>query len=69
MQDLVGIGEFAGAERGVLPPHYIQGTEDARMADRGPLTWALIQVSTERVVFDTSCLECVSETHGWYVCR
>ena len=38
------------------------------MADRGPLTWAPIQLSTQRVVFDTSCMESVSETHGGYVC-
>ena len=66
----------AGAERKVLLPLTIwlastlrsKGTGDARMADWGPLTWAPIQLSTERVVFDTSCLESVSETHCWYVC-
>jgi len=76
VQDLVGIGQFAGAEREVLLPLTIwlastlrsKGTGDARMADRGPLTWAPIQLSTERVVFDTSCLEGTSETHGGYVC-
>ena len=60
-QELVGIGQFEGAERGVLLCLTIwlastlrsQGTEDARMADRGPLTWAPIQLSAERVVFDT----------------
>ena len=70
VQDLVGLGQFAGAERGNLLSLTIwltstlrsKGTEDARMADRGPLTWAPIQLSTERVVFDTSCLEAVSET-------
>ena len=45
-----------------------KGTKDARMADRDPLTWAPIQLSTQRVVFDTSCMESVSETHGGYVC-
>ncbi len=39
------------------------------MADRGPLTWAPIQLSTEQVAFDNSCLECASETHGGYVCK
>ena len=46
VQDLVGIGQFAGAEREVLLPLTIwlastlrsKGTGDARMADRGPLT-------------------------------
>ena len=47
-------------------PH--KGTVGTRMAVRDSLTWAPIQLSTELVVFDTSCLECVSETHGGYVC-
>jgi hypothetical protein len=38
------------------------------MADRGPFTWSPIQLNTERVIFDTSCLECASETHAGYVC-
>ncbi len=38
------------------------------MVDQGPFTWASIQLSKERVIFDTSCLECASETHGVYVC-
>ena len=76
VQDLVGIGQFAGAERGTLLSLTIwlastlrsKGTEDARMADRGPLTWAPTQLSSEGVVFDTSGMESVSETHGGYVC-
>ncbi len=62
MQDLVGIGQFAGAELDVLLSLTIwlastlqsKGTEDARMADRGQLAWAPLELSTERVVFDTS---------------
>ena len=76
VQDLVGIGQFAGAERGTLLSLTIwlastlrsKGTEDARMADLGPLTWAPTQLSSEGVVFDTSGMESVSETHGGYVC-
>ncbi len=76
MQDLVGIGQFAGAEREALLPLTIwlastlrsKGTWDARMAEQSPLIWAPIQLSTERVVFDTSCLECASETHCGHVC-
>ena len=53
VQDLVGIGQITGAEREVLLPLTIwlastlrsKGTGDARMADRGPLTWAPIQLS------------------------
>ncbi len=26
------------------------------MVDRGPLTWAPVSLSTDRVIFDTSCL-------------
>ena len=76
MQDLVGIGQFAGAERGTLLSLTIwlasnlrsKGTEDARKADLGPLTWGPILLDTERVVFDTSCMESVSESYGGYVC-
>ncbi len=38
------------------------------MANRGPFTWAPIQLNTERVSFDTSCMECASKTLGGYVC-
>ena len=72
----MGIGQFAGAERGTLLSLTIwlastlrsKGTEDARMADLGPLTWAPTQLSSEGVVFDTSGMESASETHGGYVC-
>ena len=55
VQDLVGIGQFAGAERGTLLSLTIwlastlrsKGTEDARMSDLGPLTWAPTQLSSE----------------------
>ena len=72
VQDLVGIGQFAGADQCDLlslttwlaSTLRSKGTKDARMADRGgPLLWPPIQLSSERVKFDTSCLGRVSETH------
>ncbi len=77
VQDLAGIGQFAGAAQGVVlsittwlaSTLLSKGTEDARMTDRGPLTWAPIQLSTERVVFDTSYLEWVSEAHCRFMCK
>ncbi len=75
-QHLVGTGQHAGAEREVLlslttwlaSTLRFKGTGDARMADRAPFTWAPIQLITERIIFDTSCLECASAIHGGYVC-
>jgi hypothetical protein len=38
------------------------------MVDRGPLTWAPVSLSTDRVVFDTSCLGTETEHHDvWTV--
>jgi hypothetical protein len=38
------------------------------MVDRGPLTWAPVGLSTDRVVFDTSCLGTETEHHAvWTV--
>jgi hypothetical protein len=74
--DLVEIGLYAEATRDQLLRLTIwlaasmRSCRDVAIAqvDQGPLTWAPIQLSTERVVFDTSCLEGTSETHGGYVC-
>jgi hypothetical protein len=38
------------------------------MVDRGPLTWAPVSLSTDRVVFDKSCLGTETEHHDvWTV--
>jgi hypothetical protein len=63
--DLVEIGQFANADRNQLLCLTMWlaasvrscGTADVIMADRGPLAWATVRLSTEHVEFDTISLE------------
>ena len=63
--DLVEIGQFANADRNQLlcltmwlaASVRTCGTADVIMADRSPLAWAPVRLSTEHVEFDNSSLE------------
>jgi hypothetical protein len=68
--DLIEIGQFADASRDQLlqltwlaPSLRFCKDNDVVMVDRGPLTWAPVSLSTDRVVFDTSCLGTKTEHH------
>jgi hypothetical protein len=74
--DLLEIGQFADASRNQLlqltwwlaPSLRSCKDDNVVMVDRGPLTWAPVSLSTDRVVFDTSCLGTETEHHAvWTV--
>ncbi len=74
--DLTEIGQYADASREQLlalnlwlaPSLWSCRDDDAPMADRGPITWKPVQLSTDHVKFDSSCLGAEVEVHdGWTV--
>ncbi len=74
--DLIEIGQYADASREQLlaltlwlaPGLWSCRDDDAAMADRGPLTWKPVRLSTDRLEFDSSCLGAEVEVHdGWTV--
>ena len=70
--DLVEIGQFAEADRDQLLALTLwlatsmrsRRDEDAIMADRGPLAWAPVRLSTQHVEFDTCSMKTDVEVHG-----
>ncbi len=74
--DLLEIGQFTDASREQLlqltwwlaPSLRSCKDDDVVMVDRGPRTWAPVSLSTDRVVFDISCLGTETEHHDvWTV--
>ena len=69
--DLVGIGQFADADRSQLlcltmwlaASIRSRRAADVIMDDRGPLAWVPVRLSTEHVEFDTSSLETEEQVH------
>ena len=71
--DLTEIGQFAGATQAQLlaltlwlAPSIRTRKENTLMVDRGPLSWAPIHLSTERVFFDQDCLTPEKEEYGQF---
>ena len=70
--DLVGIGQFADADRSQLlcltmwlaASIRSRRAADVIMDDRGPLAWVPVRLLTEHVEFDTSSLEMEEQVHG-----
>jgi hypothetical protein len=70
--DLVEIGQFAEADRDQLLALTLwlatsmssRRDEDVIMADRGPLAWAPVRLSTQHVEFDTCSMKTDVEVHG-----
>ena len=69
---LTDIGQYADAERTNLlaltlwlaPTLRTRVDEDLVMADRGPISWASIRLSTDMIEFNDDCLQTDVESHG-----
>ena len=69
---LTEIGQYADAERANLlaltlwlaPTLRTRRDEDIAMADRGPISWASVRLSMDRIEFNDDCLQPDVQCHG-----
>ena len=69
---LTEIGQYADAERANLlaltlwlaPTLRTRRDEDIAMADRGPISWASVRLSMDRIEFNDDCLQSDVQCHG-----
>jgi hypothetical protein len=69
---LTDIGQYADAERTNLlaltlwlaPTLRTRVDEDPAMADRGPISWASVRLSTDRIELNDDCLQPDVQSHG-----
>jgi len=74
---LTDIGQYADADRANLlaltlwlaPTLRTRRDEDLAMADRGPISWASVRLSTERIEFNDDCLQPDVQSYGAFVSK